>query len=171
MENKEKLIYAAKMKNIDLRMESQSGGAFTAIAECFIRNGGVVYGCGFNNKNEAVYKRITKLDDLIQIKGSKYVQAQMKGVYSSIENDLNNGTLVLFSGTPCYVTAVKNYFRRNHNSNMLYTVDLICHGVPSPKIYRDYLKLLEQKFGSKISKFDFRFKIGGVAPTHGKSNI
>lgn len=166
-----RLIYAAKLKDINLRMESQSGGAFTAIAECFIRHGASVYGCGLNEHNEATYMRITDLNSLKLIKGSKYVQAQVNDVFQLIEKDLNNNMLVLFSGTPCYVAAVKKYFSGNKNYRLLYTADLICHGVPSRKIYRDYLNLMEDRFGSKIMKFDFRFKNGGVAPTYGKNDF
>ena len=151
-------IFACKLKNEELLLESQSGGAFTAIAHVFLRKGAIVYGCGMSHDNEAVYLRIDNEADLINIKGSKYVQAKMENVFSDIERDLRAGKMVLFSGTPCYVSAVKKYFSVKNMSENLYTVDLICHGVPSPKIYRAYLDALEKKNRSSIKKFIFRDK-------------
>lgn len=154
-------IFACKLKNRELRLESQSGGAFTAIASCIIKRGGVVYGCGMSSDNQAVYKRIDKLEELIGIKGSKYVQGSMGDVFKTIQMDLDMNKIVLFSGTPCYVNAVYLYFEKHKYKSNLYTVDLICHGVPSPMVYRDYLKLCEAKEHSSIAKFFFRKKFSG----------
>lgn len=153
-----KKIIGCKLKDKLQLMESQSGGAFTSIAEFFLKIGAVVYGCGMDEKNNAIYKRITKIDDLIQIKGSKYVQAKVEYTYLQISQDLEMGRKVLFSGTPCYVSAMNNFFSNNKNYCNLYTVDLICHGVPSPKVYYDYLNALENKNKSKIVSFVFRDK-------------
>lgn len=84
-----------------------------------------------DNSNQAVYKRIDHIEKLEEIKGSKYVQAKLGNTYAGIEADLKLGRIVLFSGTPCYVMAVKQYFSRSKFYYNLYTVDLICHGVPS----------------------------------------
>lgn len=159
-------IYACKLKDKEKLAESQSGGAFTAIAEEILKNGGIVYGCGMSEDNLAIYKRITNIDDLIQIKGSKYVQAKMGDTYRQISADLESGKKVLFSGTPCYVMAIKKFFEKNKNYENLYTVDLICHGVPSPKAYREYLKYLENKNKSSISQFVFRDKNKGGWHSH-----
>lgn len=152
-------------------MASQSGGAFTAIATAFLKCGGIVYGCEMDNSNQAVYKRIDHIEKLEEIKGSKYVQAKLGNTYAGIEADLKLGRIVLFSGTPCYVMAVKQYFSRSKFYYNLYTVDLICHGVPSPRVYNSYLHYLERKMKSKIKEFIFRDKIGGVAQARGKNNI
>lgn len=156
-----KKVICCKLKDPEKLMASQSGGAFTAIATAFLECGGVVYGCGMDDKNQAVYKRIDGIEKLEEIKGSKYVQAKMGNTYTSIEKDLKSGRIVLFSGTPCYVMAVKQYFSSTKFSDNLYTVDLICHGVPSPKVYNSYLDYLERKMKSKIKTFIFRDKIGG----------
>lgn len=154
-------IFACKLKNQDLRMESQSGGAFSAIALYFLKKGGIIYGCGMDSEKKAVFKRIDNADELIDLKGSKYVQADMGDIFTLIKEDLGLGKLVLFSGTPCYVNAVNLFFRNNNNRNNLYTVDIICHGVPSPMVYKDYLNLCAEKENSKVVKFAFREKISG----------
>lgn len=151
-------IFGIKIKDKDKLMESQSGGAFTALAEYFLGIGGVVYGCGQDSNNDAVYLRIDTIDNLWKIKGSKYVQAKIGSTYQDIEKDLKNGKIVLFSGTPCYVQAIKQYVNRLKKADNLYTVDLICHGVPSPKVYHSYLDYLEKSENAKIDKFIFRDK-------------
>ena len=156
-----KKVICCKLKNNEKLMASQSGGAFTAIATEFLERGGVVYGCGMNDLNQAIYKRIDCIEQLEEIKGSKYVQAKLGNTYTDIEEDLKSGRVVLFSGTPCYVMAVKKYFAANRFLNNLYTVDLICHGVPSPKVYNSYLNYLERKMKSKIKTFIFRDKNRG----------
>lgn len=151
-------IYACKLKDRDLRLKSQSGGAFTALATYFLNNSGVVYGCGMSNQNNVIYKRVDKIENLEDLKGSKYVQAEMGNIINNIKKDLDLNKLVLFSGTPCYVHAINLYFKNHINKNKLFSVDIICHGVPSPKIYRDYLTYCENNKQRKIIKFIFRDK-------------
>ena len=160
MQNPQKVI-CCKLKDPEKLMASQSGGAFTAIATAFLESGGVVYGCGMDDTNQAIYKRIDCIERLEEIKGSKYVQAKIGATYVDIEEDLKAEKIVLFSGTPCYVRAIKKFFSANKFSDNLYTVDLICHGVPSPKVYNSYLQYLERKMKSRIKTFIFRDKIGG----------
>lgn len=159
-------VIGAKLKNKQKLSESQSGGAFTAIAEYFLNKEGIVYGCGMNSELKAVYKRISSISDLKQLKGSKYVQAEMGNALKLVKMDIDAGRLVLFSGTPCYVLAAKNYLKGNKNIRNLYTIDLICHGVPSPLIYQKYLSELEEKAGEKIKTFIFRDKQRGGWNTH-----
>lgn len=154
-------IIGCKAKNENVLMESQSGGAFALIAEYFLERGAIVYGCGMDENNEAVYKRIEHTADLKEIKGSKYVQAQLNNTFARVLEDINSGKTVLFSGTPCYVEAVQNFVKKSPNANLLFTADLICHGVPSPKVYREYKQYLEEKYHSKIMKFIFRYKNWG----------
>lgn len=124
-----KKVICCKLKDTEKLMASQSGGAFTAIATAFLKCGGIVYGCEMDNSNQAVYKRIDHIEKLEEIKGSKYVQAKLGNTYAGIEADLKLGRIVLFSGTPCYVMAVKQYFSRSKFYYNLYTVDLICHSI------------------------------------------
>lgn len=158
-------VYGAKLKDKTKLMKSQSGGAFVAIAEYFLKQGAVVYGCGMDENHTAIYKRISVRKDLDEIKGSKYVQAELGNTLKHVKADLENGGTVLFSGTPCYVLAVKNYVSTVKNKDNLYTVDIICHGVPSPLVYKTYLRELEERMGCKICKFIFRDKNGGGTVT------
>lgn len=151
-------IYGVKLKDKNKVNESQSGGAFSAIAEAFLKEGAIVYGCSMNSENEAVYSRIDNIDRLNEIKGSKYVQARLDETFISVIKDLKNGYKVLFSGTPCYVSAIKKLASIKDCDNNLYTVDLICHGVPSPLVYRTYLNELSSIKKSKVAKFVFRDK-------------
>lgn len=151
-----KVAYAFKRKNDAKRMESQSGGAFAAMAEKVVQQGGVVYGVALDEAGKAVYERIDNEQDLIRLKGSKYVQADLKDAYLNIKEDLK-AKKVLFSGTPCYVAGLKK-FLGNDNAGKLLTVDLICHGVPSPAVYKKHLTHLSEGCGKKIADFNFRDK-------------
>lgn len=148
-------IYGAiKINN---REKSQSGGAFTTIAEEILLNNGIVYGV-VNQNNEVKYLRGTSLAELQYMKGSKYVQAKIDNIFKEVELDLKNKRLVLFSGTPCIIDGLYGYLKvKNIDISQLYTCDLICHGVPSPKIYQDYIIYLGNEYG-QISKFNFRNK-------------
>ena len=138
--------YGVKLKASKKLMESQSGGAFYAIASYFISQlNAVVYGCGMNESNEAVYVSVTTIEGLSLLHGSKYVQAKLGNAYELVKNDLDSGRIVLFSGTPCYVSGVINCFAGNKNFKNLYTVDLICHGVPSPLVFNRYKEYIEDK--------------------------
>lgn len=154
-------VFGVKLKNKEKIMQSQSGGAFAAIAEYFLSNGAVVYGCSLNTELEAVYSRITSIDELDTIKGSKYVQASVGNAIKNVMNDLQSGKTVLFSGTPCYVAAIKQYASMKKYEDQLFTVDIICHGVPSPLVYKNYLSELRKKEKSDIVKYIFRDKIQG----------
>lgn len=151
---------AAKRKNDLLRGKSQSGGAFAALAEYVLQQKGIVYGVALDNKLEANYERIDRRKDLNRLLGSKYVQAKINDVYNQVRDDLSEGKQVLFSGTPCHVSGLRKYLqKRKINTSKLIAVDLVCHGVPSPKVYREYKKLLSQKHGNqKINNFNFRDK-------------
>ena len=152
-----KVAYAFKRKDETKRMESQSGGAFSAFAEAVIKAGGVVYGVALDDDGKAVYQRVDNETDLIRLKGSKYVQADLDDSYLCVKEDLKTRK-VLFSGTPCYVAGLKHYLKSENTENLL-TVDLICHGVPSPKMYEKHLGFLSEGYGEKITAFNFRDKL------------
>lgn len=140
-----KKVICCKLKDTEKLMASQSGGAFTAIATAFLKCGELFrLRNGLTQIRQSI-KRIDHIEKLEEIKGSKYVQAKLGNTYAGIEADLKLGRIVLFSGTPCYVMAVKQYFSRSKFYYNLYTVDLICHGVPSPRVYNSYLHYLERK--------------------------
>ncbi len=142
-----------------IRKNSTSGGAAAALAEKIINDGGVVYGASLDNDFNLKHIRINRVEDITMIQGTKYIQSDMTDVFDNLKNDIENGNSVLFTGTPCQVAAVKNYAtNRNLNVQNLYLCDIICHGVPSPKVFKDYIQWLGDEEKSKITKYYFRNK-------------
>lgn len=155
-------IYAVKRKDLYKRMESQSGGAFSAVAECFLEEKAVVYGVSIDKALHAIYTRVSLKDELINLKGSKYIQAGVGNIYTNVEQDLKDGKTVLFGGTPCHVDGLIHYLNsKKINSHLLYTYDIVCHGVPSPRLFRDYIQLTEKEYNSDVKSFNFRDKVFG----------
>lgn len=153
-------VYAVKAKSGKLVEESQSGGAFTVLAENVLAAGGVVYGVCLDDDLRAVYKKIEEDKQLKDIKGSKYVQAYINDMFSVVERDLQNTKKVLFSGTPCQVCGLYGYLKmKNVDVSNLYTCDLICHGVVSPMVFQNYIEHIEKLNDNKrVKSFNFRDK-------------
>ena len=155
-------FFAAKRKNKRLRKKSQSGGAFSVFAESILKEKGVVYGVEETSDLNVKYCRITSNKDLRRLRGSKYTKAFLDRTYFSVLEDLKSNKKVLFSGSPCYVAGLKNFlsFKKADISNLI-CIDLVCHGVVSPKVYHDYLSFLEKRHKNKIKFFNFRDKYFG----------
>ena len=130
-------VYAAYNKDEKIRRESSSGGVFTAIAEQVIDEGGIVFGACFDENWEVKHDYTETKEGLKAFRGSKYVQSRIKDNYQKAEHYLKEGRKVLFSGTPCQIAGLKKYLCKEYEN--LLTVDFICHGVPSPKVWRMYL--------------------------------
>lgn len=152
------IAYAARHKNIDEVMRSRSGAVFAALSDYILENGGVVYGAGYKDHFKVCHKRVTNKSERDELRGSKYVQSDISGVFKMVKKDLQQGVMVLFSGTPCQLAGLKSYLGIKLRKN-LYLVDIVCHGVPSPLIWKDYLSYLERKYGDTITRVDFRDKI------------
>lgn len=131
-------IYAVRHMDDNIRINSSSGGLFTALAEHALDMGGVVFGARFNDNWDVVHDYIERKEELALFRGSKYVQSNIRESYRQAETFLKNGRMVLFSGTPCQVSGLKKYLRKEYDN--LLAVDFICHGVPSPKVWQMYLK-------------------------------
>ena len=129
--------YAAKNKDERIRIESSSGGVFTLLAENIIDDGGVVFGARFDDKWDVVHDYTETKSGLAAFRGSKYVQSRIGNTFRQAESFLKEGRKVLFSGTPCQIKGLKLYLRKDYDN--LLTVDFICHGVPSPGVWRQYL--------------------------------
>lgn len=149
--------YAARHKNIKEIESSRSGAAFIAISDIIIEKGGIIYGAGYKDHFVVTHKRATTKTERNEFKGSKYSQSDLGSMFSSIKQDLKEGKIVLFSGTPCQ-TAGLNAFIGKKFRDHLFLLDIICHGVPSPIVWKDYLHYLENKYNSKIIKVNFRDK-------------
>ena len=130
-------VFAAKNPNEEIRKESSSGGIFTLLAEQTIDTGGVVFGVKWNEHFEAVHAYAETQEALADFRGSKYVQSQTGDTFKQAEVFLKQGRLVLYSGTPCQIAALKLYLKKEYDN--LLTVDIICHGTPSPGVFRWYL--------------------------------
>ncbi len=137
-------VYAAKNPDEEIRRQSSSGGVFTMLAERTIEHGGVVFGAGFD-KDWAVEHQYTETKEgLAAFRGSKYVQSRIGETFKQAEAFLKQGREVLFSGTPCQIAGLKLFLRKEYEN--LVTVDFICHGVPSPGVFRTYLEEEKEKF-------------------------
>lgn len=130
-------VYAASNKDADIRRSSSSGGVFTYLAEQIINDGGIVYGAAYNKVWEVEHIAVEQIDDLQKLRSSKYMQSRMGDTFKNVRSNLIKGRKVLFSGTPCQVSGLKKFLNKKYDN--LYCIDIICHGVPSPKIWRKYL--------------------------------
>jgi coenzyme F420-reducing hydrogenase beta subunit len=149
-------VYVAVNKDKNMRLASSSGGVFGAIATSILENGGVIFGCAYNNNMEPEHICIYKKSDLRRIQGSKYVQSNINYSYSEAKRYLKDGRQVLFSGTPCQIAGLKSYLGDEFEN--LATVDLICHGVPSSDFFKGYIDHLDQLLKGRIIDFKFRDK-------------
>lgn len=147
-------VYAARHIDPTIRQKSSSGGVFTALAESIIRDGGVVFGAKFDEQWQVVHSYTETMEGLAAFRGSKYVQSHMGNSYHDAELFLKEGRKVLFSGTPCQIAGLKCFLRRDYNN--LQTVDIICHGVPSPLVWKEYVKTY-----LPVTEISFRDKRAG----------
>ncbi len=160
MYSKMMACWAAYSKNEFTRNKSSSGGVFYEIAKRTLENQGVVYGVAMSDGSKtSEYVRITHLDELSPVLGSKYLQATIGDTFSRVEHDLINGLYVLFSGTGCIINGLKLYLK--HDYKNLLCVDVICHGVSSPLLWNKYISNIERKTKSRINHVEFRNKING----------
>jgi len=151
-------VWAAVNPNEEIREKSSSGGFFTALAELVIELKGVVFGARFDKKWEVTHDYTEVKEGLEVLRGSKYLQSRIGDTYRQAKEFLLEGRIVMYSGTSCQIAGLKKYLRKKY-SNLL-TVDVVCHGVPSPLVWRSYLEHLKSdKF--EISKVNFRSKSSG----------
>lgn len=149
--------YAAINNDTTVRLKSSSGGIFYQIANCIIKNGGVVVGAAFDSDYQKVSHQIcNSTDEINKLMGSKYVQSSTKDIYQQTEEILKLGKQVLFTGTPCQIAGLYAYLRQDYDN--LFTQDLICHGVPSPQMWKEYLDCRKKEHSSEIASVSFRNK-------------
>lgn len=148
--------YAVKHKNEDVRTNSRSGGAFTALSDQVLSEAGVIYGCVLTKDFLAMHVRAENTEERNKMRGSKYIQSKLGDTFKRVQEDLDAGRNILFSGTSCQVAGLKRYLLKE-NDNLL-CVDIVCHGVPSKKVWVNYLHWQEKKNHSAIIEADFRNK-------------
>lgn len=136
-------VYAAKNRNEEIRRQSSSGGIFTPLAESVIREGGVIFGAKFDKDWNVVHAWTDTIEGIADFRGSKYVQSTIGDTYREAREFLKQGRKVLFSGTPCQIAGLRKFLRKEYDN--LLTVDVVCHGVPSPLVWRKYLEETREK--------------------------
>jgi len=151
--------YALKHKNIKIIEKSRSAGAFTAFSDYVLGNNGIVYGVAFDNNFFVRHQRASTTFQRDLFRESKYVQSFLGMIFADIKKDLKENKLVLFSGTPCQCDGLRAYLLKcGLKLDNLILMDLVCHGVPSPKMFSEYIEWNEKKYKSKIVDFRFRDK-------------
>ncbi len=150
------LAYALKNKDEQIRETSSSGGAFTALAQYVIKQGGIVFGVAFDEKLKVSHIGVEKQEDIEALRRSKYVQSNIKNTYIEAKDALNEGRLVLFTGTPCQIGGLKAFLKKEYEN--LYTQDCFCHGVPSPMVWEKYLQYVKNKYKREVKRVIFRDK-------------
>ncbi len=148
--------FAVKHKTENIRMNSQSGGVFTALSDLVLADSGVIYGCVQDEHFTAVHTRAETAQDRDRMRGSKYVQSVVGDIFQQVKDDLDQGRQVLFSGTSCQVDGLKGFLGKEYPN--LLTVDLICHGVPSPLLLEKYLAWQQNRNKKELASFNFRDK-------------
>ena len=140
-------IYAARNHDENILKDSSSGGMFTLLADWTLKQKGVVYGVAFDENYYVRHMRAETEEEVSKFRRSKYVESDVTEVYTHIADDLKQNRVVLFTGTPCQVAGITKYLKaRRVNTEKFYTCDNICHGVPSRKLWRDYLDILKKKY-------------------------
>lgn len=152
-------VYAAIYRNREQAKKSASGGIFAAIAKKIIEDNGVVFGAAFDESWNVRHIEVTTLEELIKLQGSKYTQSLIDDTYKRAKEILQTGRKVLYSGTPCQIAGLKQYLNKEFDN--LLTIDIVCHGVPNNKMFKEYINILENKNSGKLRCFNFRDKENG----------
>lgn len=157
--NISKTSFACTAKDENFAKQSFSGGVFAVLANMFVEKGAVIYGAAFDNNWHVKHIGVDNKAELKKLYTSKYVQSDIGDNFRNIKTDLNSGKEVLFAGTPCQVAGLKSYLSKDYNN--LITVDFICHGVPSPGVWKRYINEKAAKLDRKIIDISFRNKKDG----------
>ena len=147
-------VYASYLKDENERKKSSSGGVFFAISQEVIKRNGIVFGAVLDKDLKVKHTSAETLDELLPLRGSKYVQSDLRNTYSQIKAELRAGRLVYFTGTPCQVAGLKGFLRQPFDN--LLTSDLVCHGVPSQLLFDEHLRYLRNKYCGDILEYKFR---------------
>ena len=146
--------WAAYSRDTDMRLESSSGGVFTELARHILSQHGAVFGAVYDDRFRVIHVCAENEAELARLRGAKYAQSDLSGVFSQVKTRLDRGQLVLFSGTPCQVAGLLRFLRTPREN--LITVDFVCHGVPSPMVWSEYVKHL-----GDVTSIDLRAKDTG----------
>ena len=158
--NNNRDTYWAKNVDDNIRMKSSSGGLFFVLAQYVLEKKGIVIGAAFSSDfYSAEHIVIDDINNLNKVLGSKYVQSSTRNTFSEVKKYLLKNSLVLFSGTPCQIAGLKSFLGKEYDN--LLTVDVVCHGVPSPYVWKLYVQAMERKYGGRVKNISFRNKKTG----------
>lgn len=164
---REILVYACKNKDDQIRLSSSSGGIFSLIANYILDQNGIVFGAAFDDNLGVIHSWTDSKEELSKFRGSKYLQSEIGDSFRKVKSFLESNRKVLFTGTPCQVEGLLAFLGKDYEN--LYTQDLICHGVPSPKVWSKYLEYRESSCDNIIKNVNFRSKeVGGWDNFHMK---
>lgn len=149
--------FAALSKDKQIRMESSSGGLFTEIARTILNAGGVVFGAAYNEEFDVVHICVDNEADLSKLRGAKYSQSDLTGIFKEVKSKLDNNRRVLFAGTPCQVAGLRSFLQKDYEKLLL--IDFVCHSVPSPMVWRSFLQQLSRD--KQIETINLRSKATG----------
>lgn len=152
-------VYAVRHKDLKEIVTSRSGAVFIALSDWVLNKNGIIYGAGYTGHFRVVHKRAVTKIERDEFKGSKYVQSDLNTVFKQVKNDLENNQYVMFSGTPCQTAGLRAFLKLTGvNIDKLFLIDIVCHGVPSPYFWRDYIDYIERKNKQKVIEVNFRDK-------------
>lgn len=150
-------VYACYNKCDKVRLNSSSGAIFSALAEYVINNHGIVYGVTMSEDcTSAIFISTTDFNGVNKMRGSKYMQAKIGDTFNNVKADLQSGKIVLFTGTGCQINGLKKFLGKNYKN--LICMDLVCHGVPSPALWKKYVEYQEKRYNGRLKKINFRCK-------------
>ncbi|MCR5430302.1 MAG: Coenzyme F420 hydrogenase/dehydrogenase, beta subunit C-terminal domain [Eubacterium sp.] len=149
----------ARSASIGIVKDSTSGGFFTPLAQHVLEQNGKVIGAAYTENKKIEHITVVNEKDLSKLRGSKYVQSDLKYIFSEVKKELEAGVMMCFSGTPCQISGLLNYLEKDYEN--LITVDVVCHGTPSPKLWKKYVDYQEEKYKSNIKSVSFRKKTYG----------
>lgn len=152
-------VIAAYTKNNDIRLDSTSGGVFSELAKKIYQDDGYVCGAIYNKEWKVEHIVSNDIKDLDNLRSSKYLQSDINNIFTQIKKILEKGKKVLICGSPCQISGLNNFLQKDYPN--LYTIDFICRGMNSPKIFKGYIKNLENKYKSRAVKVKFKHKIHG----------
>lgn len=155
------MALGCKAKSEEIQLRSSSGGIFSIIAGEILSNNGLVYGASFDEEFRVKHICVDNIDDIDTLRRSKYVQSDTSDTFNSVKKNLEAGRVVLYCGTPCQIKGLKLFLRKQYDN--LIAVDFVCHGVPSPKVWQDYLYGLceNEGMGISVESVNFRSKSAG----------
>lgn len=161
-------FFVARHKSEEVLMKSTSGGAFTAISDLILRQGGIVYGVDYDQNFRVLHKRTKNEEERNRMRISKYVQSDLTDTFKQVKADLEKQKTVLFTGTPCQIAGLRGFIGNSPLTKMLYLCDIVCYGIPSPRVWEDFKDILEKEYGGKLVDVQFRSKTIGWSRKNSK---